>query len=131
MGTRVLTNISDDATSKLRSYGSIGSKAGTAGKLVGGGITVGLEVGLGYMEDKAADRSSSKMLSNAGVNAGYALAGLGVSAVATPFVASGLVALGVAAGPAGWAALAIVGVAWGAWTVFSSDTVKDRINSLD
>lgn len=83
------------------------------------------------MEDKAADRSSSKILSNAGVNAGYALAGLGVSAVATPFVASGLVALGVAAGPAGWAALAIVGVAWGAWTVFSSDTVKHWINSLD
>lgn len=86
------------------------------------------------MEDTAADRSTSKKASNAGVNAGYAVLGLGVSAFATPFVASGIAGFfGMAAvtGPVGLIAAGVVGLVWGLITVASSDLVKNAFNSLE
>lgn len=110
------------------------SKISTASKLSkfgGGAATVAIDVARGYGEDWAAGKTNSKIASNAAVNAGYALAGIGVSAVATPWITTGLVGAGMAAGPAGWVALAIVGAGWGAWTALTSDKVKEWANSLE
>lgn len=110
---------------------NVANKKIVGSKIVGGTLGVGIDVAQGYAQDRAAGIASSKIASNAGVNAGYALVGIGVSSVATPALASGLVTIGVASGPAGWIALAVVGAAWGLWRAFSSDTVKNCLNSLD
>lgn len=48
-----------------------------------------------------------------------------------PPLASGLVSLGVLAGPAGWIAIIGIGAIWGLITVATSDSAKTWINSLD
>ena len=58
-------------------------------------------MGYDYYNDYNNGLSSSKRRSNAGVNAAYAVGGIGVSAVFAPPLASGLVSLGALAGSAG------------------------------
>ena len=116
---------------KLSRVGNLG-KVGMAAAKWGPSAAIGAaSVGYDYYNDYNSGLSSSKIWTNAGVNAAYAVGGIGVTTVFAPPLASVLVSLGVLAGPAGWLAIIGIGAIWGLITVATSDSAKTWINSLD
>ena len=115
---------------KLSRVGNLG-KVGRAAAKWGPSAAIGAaSVGYDYYNDYNSGLSSSKIWTNAGVNAAYAVGGIGATAVGTSVI-SYIATVAVVASPPGWVVAGLIGIAWGAWTVYSSNKLKNRINSLD
>ena len=115
---------------KLQQVGSI-AEAGKFAAKWGPSAAIGAaSVGYDYYNDYNSGLSSSKIWTNAGVNAAYAVGGIGATAVGTSVI-SYIATVAVVASPLGWVVAGLIGIAWGAWTVYSSNKLKNRINSLD
>ena len=115
---------------KLSRVGNLG-KVGRAAAKWGPSAAIGAaSVGYDYYNDYNNGLSSSKRWINAGVNAAYAVGGIGFTTVGTYCVAAGVSALAVA-GPPGWLVAGVIGAVWGLVTVATSDKAKNLINSLD
>ena len=129
--TTKLEQLQGTQVAKLQQVGSIGEAGKFAAKWGPSAAIGAASVGYDYYNDYNSGLSSSKIWTNAGVNAAYAVGGIGVTTVFAPPLASGLVSLGVLAGPAGWLAIIGIGAIWGLITVATSDSAKTWINSLD
>ena len=129
--TTKLEQLQGTEAAKLQQVGSIGEAGKFAAKWGPSAAIGAASVGYDYYNDYNNGLSSSKRWTNAGVNAAYAVGGIGVTTVFAPPLASGLVSLGVLAGPAGWLAIIGIGAIWGLITVATSDSAKTWINSLD
>ena len=126
-----LEQLQGSQVAKLQQVGSIGKSGRFAAKWRPSAAIGVANVGYDYYNDYNNGLSSSKRWTNAGINAAYAVGGIGVTTVLAPPLASGLVSLGVLAGPAGWIAIIGIGAIWGLITVATSDSAKTWINSLD
>ena len=126
-----LEQLQGTQAAKLQQVGSIGEAGKFAAKWGPSAAIGAANVGYDYYNDYNNGLSSSKRWTNTGVNVAYAVGGIGVATVFAPPLASGLVSLGVLAGPAGWLAIIGIGAIWGLITVATSDSAKTWINSLD
>ena len=126
-----LEQLQGSQVAKLQQVGSIGEAGKFAAKWGPSAAIGAANVGYDYYNDYNNGLSSSKRWTNTGVNVAYAVGGIGVKTVFAPPLASGLVSLGVLAGPAGWIAIIGIGAIWGLITVATSDSAKTWINSLD
>ena len=96
-----LEQLQGTQAAKLSEVGNLG-KVGRAAAKWGPSAAIGAaNVGYDYYNDYNSGLSSSKIRSNAGVNAAYAVGGIGFTTVGTYCVAAGVSALAVA-GPPGW-----------------------------
>ena len=130
--TTKLEQLQGTQVAKLQQVGSIGETGKFAAKWGPSAAIGAASVGYDYYNDYNSGLSSSKIWTNAGVNAAYAVGGIGVATVVTPTLA-GLIATipFIAAGPAGLIAAGLIGIGWGIFTVATSDKAKSLINSLD
>ena len=125
-----LEQLQGSQVAKLQQVGSIGEAGKFAAKW-GPSATIGAaSVGYDYYNDYNNGLSSSKRWTNAGVNAAYAVGGIGFTTVGTSCVA-GIATVAGVAGPPGWLVAGAIGAIWGIVTVATSDKAKNLINSLD
>ena len=128
--TTKLEQLQGTQVAKLQQVGSIGEAGKFAAKWGPSAAIGAASVGYDYYNDYNNGLSSSKIWTNAGVNAAYAVGGIGATAVGTSVI-SYIATVAVVASPPGWVVAGLIGIAWGAWTVYSSNKLKNRINSLD
>ena len=125
-----LEQLQGTQSAKLSGVGNLG-KVGRAAAKWGPSEAIGAaNVGYDYYNDYNNGLSSSKRWTNAGVNAAYAVSGIGVTTLGTSCVA-GIATVAVVAGPPGWLVAGAIGAVWGIVTVATSDKAKNLINSLD
>ena len=128
--TTKLEQLQGTQVAKLQQVGSIGEAGKFAAKWGPSAAIGAASVGYDYYNDYNNGLSSSKRWTNAGVNAAYAVGGIGFTTVGTSWVV-GIATVAGVAGPPGWLVAGAIGAIWGIVTVATSDKAKNLINSLD